>query len=200
MGAMSTEQAKTMLKAIGFDNAARDFPTAVRGFQTGWNLGAALSVDGKFGPLTSAALATSFARHRQGKPTMSAHFSYVEFQCKCGGRFSDCQRIWEKREHVRRLEAYRASVRAPVRIASGCRCEGHNRAVGGAAASQHLFGASSDLVGLVSLSKMASFKLFAGLGFQRSTGRVVHADSRDISGHKPSGGEPSAPTTWQYNS
>ena len=36
---MSNQQAKAMLKAIGFDNASRDFTAAVKGFQTGWNLG-----------------------------------------------------------------------------------------------------------------------------------------------------------------
>jgi hypothetical protein len=197
-GTMSTPEAKRMLEAIGFDNARRDLTAAVRGFQTGWNLGPALAVDGAFGPLTSAALATSFARQRQGKSTMSAHFSYVEFRCKDGGAFPECQRIWELRTQVRRLEAYRAKVGRPVRIVSGCRCKRRNAAVGGAALSQHLFGAASDIQALVTLAAKEQMKLFAGLGFQSSTGMVVHVDSRDVSGHNTTGGSPAHPTTWKY--
>ena len=197
MATMSVAAAKVALKAIGFDNAGRAFSTAVRGFQLGYNLGTALKVDGKFGPLTSAALALSYARHRKGQSTMSAHFSYVEFRCKCGGKYASCARIWEGRGHVRRLEAYRALVGA-VRIISGCRCVGHNRAVGGASNSQHLYGFSSDLQGLRSLASVVHMRIFAGLGWQGSTGRVVHADSRDLSGHNTTHSTPRTPATWRY--
>jgi hypothetical protein len=195
---MSNQQAKAMLKAMGFDNASRDFSAAVKGFQMGWNLGPALDPDGSFGPLTSAALAKSFARHRKGQPTMSAHFSFIEFRCKDGGAFPECQRIWELRAHVRRLEAYRAKVGVVVRIVSGCRCKRHNRAVGGATSSQHLFGAASDILGLRTVPQRQQMRLFAGLGFQESTGKVVHVDSRDVSGHNTTNGSPARPTVWKY--
>ncbi len=197
---MSTKQAKTMLMAIGFDNASRDFTAAVTGFQAGWNLGPALADDGDFGPLTSAALATSFARHRARKPTMSAHFSYVEFRCKCGGAFRDCQRIWVRRAHVRRLEAYRAKLGQPIRIISGCRCKGRNKAVGGAKSSQHMFGAATDIEALRTVEQRREMKLFAGLGFRRSSRKVVHVDSRDKSGKNLTGGSPVRPTEWEYAS
>jgi hypothetical protein len=199
-GTMSTKQAKTMLNAIGFDNANRNFRSAVEGFQRGWNLGPALAADGDFGPLTSAALATSFARHRKGQSTMSAHFSYVEFRCKDGGRFPECQRIWELRAHVRRLEAYRAKIGTAVRIVSGCRCKGHTTEVGGAKSSQHMFGGASDIQGLRTVAQRREMKLFAGLGFKESTGKVVHADSRDKAGHNLTGGSPADPTVWRYSS
>ncbi len=195
---MSNQQAKAMLKAIGFDNASRDFTAAVKGFQTGWNLGPALHPDGSFGPLTSAALAKSFARHRKGQSTMSAHFSFIEFRCNDGGAFPECQRIWEQRAHVRRLEAYRAKVGVVVRIVSGCRCKRHNKAVGGATSSQHLFGAASDIEGLRTVPQREQMRLFAGLGFQKSTGKVVHVDSRDVSGHNTTNGSPAHPTVWEY--
>lgn len=194
---MSDQQAKVMLKAIGFDNASRDFTAAVKGFQTGWNLGPALDPDGDFGPLTSAALAISFARHRKGLSTMSAHFSFIEFRCKDGGAFPECQRIWEQRAQVRRLEAYRTKV-GVVRIVSGCRCKRRNTAVGGATSSQHLFGAASDVLGLVTVAQRRQMRLFAGLGFQASTGKVVHVDSRDVSGHNTTNGSPAQPTVWKY--
>jgi hypothetical protein len=195
---MSTKQAKSMLNAIGFDNANRNFTAAVNGFQRGWNLGPALDPDGDFGPLTSAALATSFARHRKGQSTMSAHFSYVEFRCKDGGAFPECQRIWELRAHVRRLEAYRAKVGTSIRIVSGCRCIQRNKAVGGAKSSQHLYGAASDIQGLLTVAQRRELKLFAGLGFKESTGKVIHVDSRDKSGHNTTSGSPASPTTWRY--
>lgn len=197
---MSTKQAKAMLKAIGFDNASRDFTAAVKGFQLGWNLGPRLRPDSDFGPLTSAALAKSFKRKRAKKPTMSKHFSYVEFRCKCGGAFRDCRRIWVKRSHVRRLEKYRAKVGEPVRIISGCRCKGRNRAVGGASKSQHMFGVATDVEALRTVEQRREMKLFAGLGFRRSSRKVVHCDSRDKGGKNTTGGTPTRPTTWKYAS
>jgi zinc D-Ala-D-Ala carboxypeptidase len=197
---LSTQQAKACLAAIGFDNANRNFTVAVKGFQRGWNLGPALEVDGRFGQKTSDALRLSFARHRQGKPTMSAHFSYVEFRCKDGGRFPECQRIWMLRSHIRRLEAYRAHIDGPVRIVSGFRCKRHNAAVGGASASQHMFGAASDIQGLLTVPQRKRLRLFAGLGFKQSTGKVVHCDSRDLSGHNPHHRSPADPEVWKYAS
>jgi len=197
---MSAQQAKAMLAAIGFDNASRNFIAAVKGFQVGFNLGPELDDDGDFGPLTSGALALSFARHTAGQSTMSAHFSYVEFRCKDGGAFPECNRIWERRTHVRRLEVYRAKVNTPIRIVSGCRCTRHNTAVGGAVASQHLFGSASDIQGLLTVPQRRQLKLFAGLGVQESTGKVIHVDSRDVSGHNTSGGLPTQPTVWRYAS
>jgi hypothetical protein len=43
-------------------------------------------------------------------------------------------------------------------------------------------------------------KLFAGLGFKGSTGKVIHVDSRDKSGHNNNNttGSPADPTTWKY--
>jgi Peptidase M15 len=198
MATMTKAQAKAALIAIGFDNANRNFAAAVNGFQRGWNLGPALKVDSDFGPLTSAALAISLARRRAGKPTMSAHFSYVEFRCKDGGKFPDCQRIWILRTHVRRLELYRARIGGPVRIVSGCRCKRHNAAIGGARKSQHMLGAASDIQGILTLAQRRELKLFAGLGVKSSTRKVVHVDSRDVSGNNTTGGTPKNPTTWRY--
>jgi Peptidase M15 len=199
MATMTRAQAKTALNAIGFDNANSNFPVAVRGFQTGYNLGPALKVDGDFGPLTSAALAKSYARHRNGQTTMSAHFSYREFRCK-GPAIPECRRIWMLRTHVRRLEAYRARINKPVAIVSGCRCKQRNTAVGGAKSSQHLYGAASDIRPLTSVGAKEEMKLFAGLGYQQSSGRCVHVDSRDRSGNNTTGGSPTNPTKWKYSS
>lgn len=198
MADLTRAEATSMLKAIGFDNAARAYRTAVRGFQRGWNLGPALKVDGIVGPLTSAALRTSYARHRKGLTTLSANFDYREFRCKCGGAFADCRRIWVLRKHVRRLEVYRGFLGQPVVIISGCRCPGRNRQVGGAASSQHMFGVASDVTGLVTLAERRRRKTFAGLGYKRGSTLVVHVDSRDLGGHNPHGATPKRPATWRY--
>jgi zinc D-Ala-D-Ala carboxypeptidase len=199
MATMTRAQAKTALRAIGFDNANSNFPVAVRGFQTGYNLGPALRVDGDFGPLTSAALAKSYARRRKGQPTMSAHFSYSEFRCK-GPAIPECRRIWVLRALVRKLEAYRARIGKPVAIVSGCRCRQRNTAVGGAKSSQHLFGAASDIRPLTTLGAKEEMVLFSGLGYQQSSGKCVHVDVRHLSGHNTTGGTPANPTKWKYAS
>jgi uncharacterized protein YcbK (DUF882 family) len=129
---------------------------------------------------------------------MSAHFSYLEFRCKCEGKFPDCQRIWTKRAHVRRLEAYRASVRETITIKSGCRCPGRNKSAGGAKNSQHMFGVATDIEALVTVETRRKAKLFAGLGFRRSSRMVVHVDSRDVGGRNLTNGTPLRPTTWEY--
>jgi hypothetical protein len=197
---LTTKQAKSMLNAIGFDNARSNFREACKGFQCGNNLEKVpLEVDGVFGPKTSDALRRSYARHLKHQPTMSAHFSYSEFRCK-GPAIAECRRIWVLRAHVRRLEAYRAKIGKPVAIVSGCRCRQRNTDVGGAKSSQHLFGAASDIRPLASVGEKEEMKLFAGLGYQQSTKKVVHVDSRDKSGHNTTGGTPTNPTKWRYSS
>jgi len=125
MTTLTRAQANAALNKLGWSgNPHLGFAEKVRGFQTGWNLGEALEVDGDFGPKTSAALATSLARHLTGRSTCSAHFSFDEFACKCEGLYRNCRRIWIVRGHVRRLEAYRDRVGGAVQIVSGCRCEG----------------------------------------------------------------------------
>ena len=182
------------LRALGFRGSES---TMTRNFQRGWNLGSALSVDGAYGPATENALKVSYGNLRANRPTASPHFSFNEFVCKCYGRYSACQGIWIARVHLQRLEAYRTHV-GSVTIVSGCRCYGHNRAVGGASSSQHQFGVASDVRAAVSVNTMKGYRLFAGIGYQQSTGKVLHVDSRDIGGHNLTAGYPTRPTTWRY--
>lgn len=75
---------------------------------------------------------------------LSKHFNAKEFACKCG-----CGLGLEdgdvSNELVDVLEGVRDHFNKPVVINSGVRCEVHNRRVGGAAASQHLFGTAADI-------------------------------------------------------
>lgn len=191
--ATAAEQVK-MLRSLGFLGSAG---TMIANFQRGYCLGTWLAVDGKYGPATDAALKRSYGNLRANKPTCSAHFSFSEFRCKCNGKYSTCQGVWIHRVHVQRLEAFRTSMGAFVPV-SGCRCPSHNKAVGGASSSQHQFGCATDVPGRLSTATVRSKKLFAGIGYSQSTGKVLHVDSRDVGGHNTTGGKTTAPTIWRY--
>ncbi len=195
---LTPKQVRAVLVRLGWETAAQHPVASLKGFQVGWNLGPALEPTGRLDQATSDALRVSYKRAKAGQPTMSAHFSYVEFRCKDGGKFPNCRRIWVKRAHVRRLESYRAAVGGPIRIVSGCRCTQHSTAIGGASASQHMFGVASDVEGRLTVAQRRRLALFAGPGFKQSTGKVIHVDSRDRAAHNLTSGTPTAPTTWKY--
>lgn len=199
MANLTRSQAAVILSRLGWRvNTSGRLTQAIKDFQRGWNLGPALTVDGLVGPKTSYALRLSESRRAKGLGTASAHFSFTEFACKCGGKYASCRRIWILRAQVQRLEAFRSKVGRPVSITSGCRCVGHNAAVGGASSSQHLYGAACDVTG-PDKDTVASWRLFAGIGYSGRTDRTAHVDSRDKSGNNTTGGRPWAPTKWRYN-
>lgn len=190
---MTRAQSIAILRNLGWRiRSDSEYRRSLAHFQRGWNLGRALAVDGVLGPNTAYALRVSEARRRNGRGTMSANFSFVEFRCKCGGRYTACQRIWLKRRQVRALEVYRRRVGGPVRLVSGCRCVGHNRAVGGASRSQHLYGNGTDLPGQLTLSQVRALRVFTGIGYSSRTGRVLHGDTG------PRGRSTSNPVVWRY--
>lgn len=182
------------LRALGFRGS---FTTMVRNFQRGYTF-SNLAIDGLYGPATDAALRNANARRLQGKGTASQNFSFHEFRCKCYGRYAACQGVVMHRTHIKRLQMLRDKIGRSVPIVSGYRCPNHNRAVGGASSSQHMFGVACDIPGIVSVSGMKSLGIFAGVGYSLSTGKVLHVDSRDIGGHNTTGGRTSAPTVWRY--
>ena len=71
---------------------------------------------------------------------LSTHFKRREFACKCGCGFDTVDL-----ETLTLLQDIRLHFDAPVIINSGCRCAAYNRRVGGAAASQHVFGRAADI-------------------------------------------------------
>jgi len=73
--------------------------------------------------------------------SISKHFKRYEFACKCACGF-DTADI----ETVAVLEDVRQHFGSPVMITSFCRCEKHNKSVGGSASSQHLLGRAADIV------------------------------------------------------
>lgn len=70
---------------------------------------------------------------------LSNHFSSDEFACTCCGVFHIDMRL------IKALEELRAIVKKPLCILSGYRCEKHNKAIGGAQASEHVKGLAADV-------------------------------------------------------
>jgi zinc D-Ala-D-Ala carboxypeptidase len=187
---MKREQATTVLRNLGWRvNTSAQFTQAVKDFQAGWNLGSALKVDGQIGPLTAKALATSEARRKAKRKTMSANYSFTDFRCKCGGRYAACRRIFYTRRQVQALEVFRKTAGAFVPT-SGYRCAGHNRAVGGAKSSQHVQGRACDVPGRLTTAQVRRLGAFTGIGYSQRTGRVLHVDTRP--------GSVTSPITWRY--
>ena len=74
---------------------------------------------------------------------ISTHFSRSEFACKgkncCGGAGT------VTKELINGLEELRKKVGKPLCITSGFRCVVHNKRVGGAPNSQHIYGTAADV-------------------------------------------------------
>lgn len=71
---------------------------------------------------------------------LSRHFSRIEFVCRCG-----CGMDTVDSELIAVLELIRERF-GPVHIISGNRCKEHNKAVGGADDSQHLYSKAADIL------------------------------------------------------
>ena len=114
---------------------------------------------------------------------LSEHFSKKEFACKCCGKFIPCPELVEK------LEKFRAICgNKPMTISNGTRCEKHNKEVGGASKSQHLYGTAADVQKVAGLTvdqmaKLAEQAGFTGIG-KYNWG--VHVDVRKT------------PARWDY--
>lgn len=70
----------------------------------------------------------------------SNHFKVSEMACKCG-----CGTNQIDPHVIAILELVRCHFQQPVIITSARRCNKHNKAVGGAAKSQHLLGTAVDI-------------------------------------------------------
>ncbi|MGC4052943.1 MAG: D-Ala-D-Ala carboxypeptidase family metallohydrolase [Paludibaculum sp.] len=106
---------------------------------------------------------------------LSPHFDSDEFRCPCCGKSCMMPSI------VAALESLRAECgNRPVFINSGFRCEKHNKAVGGAPNSKHLFGLASDVrIGGLSGQEIYEFArtIPAIHGFGVAAG-WIHIDTR----------------------
>lgn len=82
-----------------------------------------------------------FSLKEEGSKTVFKHFKVKEFACKDG---SDVVLISYKLGHL--LQKIRSHFNAPVIINSAYRTTSHNKQVGGATTSQHLYGTAADIV------------------------------------------------------
>jgi uncharacterized protein YcbK (DUF882 family) len=127
---------------------------------------------------------------------LSEHFHLDEFRCRCG-----CKLPERKHESLKVLaqeleEGFRIPLGVPVHISSGFRCEMHNKTIGGAKHSMHVFGMAADIV-VVGLSGL-ELKGWAeamihtghlkegGLGTYKDKPNVLHYDYRGF------------PRRWRY--
>jgi hypothetical protein len=96
------------------------------------------------------------------------YFTANEFQCKCG----KCSEPLIDATLMVKLTIARKNANIPFRIASGCRCEAHNKAVKGASNSDHLFTGNIATCGVDILCKNDSdrftiLKALFDAGFRR---------------------------------
>ena len=103
---------------------------------------------------------------------ITENFNLKEFQCTC------CKRVMLDPELVGRLQMMRDELGAAITVNSGYRCAAHNRDVGGAKDSQHLYGKAADITAkdLPRLALLAE-EYFSnqGLGLYKN---YVHVDVR----------------------
>lgn len=166
------------LRTLGFRfsaiNKARRIE-AIKEFQSAYNLGPALTVDGIYGAKTSIAM----DRVIKSGGKASKNFTFLEFQCKCGGRYSSCRGIKLNRKLLQSLEETRSTIyeNQPISIISAYRCVDHNRAVGGAKNSQHLKGSAIDIEAVKPLESDWPRDI-KGIGYDKRSKLVRHLDTR----------------------
>jgi zinc D-Ala-D-Ala carboxypeptidase len=147
-------------------------------------------VDGRIGPVTLERLRWSA---RQGG-RCSRHFTYRECKSKGNGW------IRVHRALLAGMEEYRDVVGHGVDLSqySVYRDPAHNKRVGGASSSQHMYGNGVDLVPELPLDRVKQMRRFSGIGIQGSTGKVRHVDVRHVGPNNTTGGTVARPTIWTY--
>ena len=71
---------------------------------------------------------------------LTTHFSKSEFACKCGCGFDNVNK-----DLIDNLEQSRQATNLTYEISSGCRCEKHNKEIGGKPNSAHTRGKAVDI-------------------------------------------------------
>jgi uncharacterized protein YcbK (DUF882 family) len=111
--------------------------------------------------------------HSESGRQETNYFDHGEFACRCG-----CGTNIIDGELVSRLNMARGIARIPFRVTSGCRCETHNRDVGGVDSSAHVLGYAADIAVRGSRERYAVLAALIAAGFKRIgiAHDFVHAD------------------------
>ena len=167
---MHARQIQELLNANGFPCGAvdevigRKTKAATARFQQAANTGPWLAIDGIAGVKTQAALSKL--------PNLSPHFTAAEMGCR------HCGQAYVRRDLLAALEALRTEI-GPIPVSSSYRCRQHNRAIGGASRSMHLYGFGVDVEISSRVPEVVGLRLFSGVGDRR--GVVEHVDLRHLS-------------------
>ena len=119
-----------------------------------------------------------YSRAKDGAKKLSANFTVQEFACKDGS-----DPVFIDSELVTLLQRIRDHFGKPVVINSAYRTAAHNKAVGGAAYSQHCYGRAADIwISGVSVDTLAAYAetLLPGTGGigRYYSDHFVHVDVR----------------------
>jgi Peptidase M15/Putative peptidoglycan binding domain len=178
--AFSVKTAQQQLAACGFgidvtgelDDRTRE---ALKYFQTGWcGVRAFDECNGNLTPATRLALAYS-ARNRGSLGRKAKNFTYHEFRLDNRGD----PRV--RRDVALAAQAYRDKF-GPTTILRSASSREHNKAVGGAPDSRHLFPDHWDAIDVSpqnrSVDEIRALRRFTGVGHHSATGLVDHLDLR----------------------
>ena len=105
------------------------------------------------------------------------YFTANELQCKCG-----CGKQFDNQKFIEKLTSARIIAGIEFKITSGVRCYDHNKAIGGAKASEHM---SSNAVDIEAKTSFVRYRIVESLlraGFNRIgiDENFVHVDDSKI--------------------
>lgn len=133
-----------------------------------------LKTDGIYGNKTH-----NYATMIDNKTTVStAHFKQNEFNCSCCG-----QNIGININLLILLESIRYYYKRSIKITSGYRCPSHNKNVGGASNSQHLYGKAADIK-VTNTSVSTVYKLLYKYNVKGGVGGYMTFTHCDCRGYK----------------
>ena len=150
---MTAKQIQALLIYLGYDPGQVDgilgpkTKGALSAFQPDYGLPATGQPDDTTGKMLVAAVAGTAVKVERPQTgdwwDNIRYFKKSEFACKCGrcGGFP----AEPQEAMVRIADQIREHFGAPAHVVSGLRCPAHNRAVGGKATSQHMYGEAVDL-------------------------------------------------------
>ena len=112
---------------------------------------------------------------------VKAYFTMSEIDCRCGCGFRGVQSLF-----LHKMNELRHRSGFPIYPTSWCRCEKHNRKVGGSKTSSHLKGWACDILIVSELGKYRIFYFAGKIGF-RGIGIAKNFIHIDADPEKPAG-------------